>query len=282
MGGLEEGADLDSDVLGHYIEGAYERERLSGGMGRIEFARTIEILRRYIPPAPAKVLDVGGGAGVYASWLAQRGYDVDLVDPVPLHVEQAREVAAAQTDHPFNARLGDARRLEAADGSFDVVLLLGPLYHLTEASHRACALSEAIRVLRTDGVLAAAGISRFVSTIDGMRQHFLRDPHFRRIVERDLADGQHRNPTNHPGWFTTAYFHHPHELRDEMYAAGFESEGVFGIEGPAWILPPDELDRRWADPEAREELLQTARALEQEPTVIGIGAHLLAIGRRPN
>ncbi len=277
----EKDASLDPNVLDHYTEGAYEHERLSAGMGRIEFARTTEILRRCLPPAPAQVLDVGGGAGVYASWLARDGYIVELVDPVPLHVEQAREVAAAQPDRAFDARVGDARQFEAADESVDVVLLLGPLYHLTEASDRSRALSETFRVLRPGGVLAAAAVSRFASTIDGMRQRFLRDPQFRSIVDRDLQESQHRNPTNHPGWFTTAYFHHPNELRDEVCAAGFDSEGVFGVEGPAWILPSDELDRRWADAEGREELLDAARLLEQETTVIGASAHLLAIGRRP-
>ncbi len=277
----ERGSGLDPGVLGHYTEGAYEHERLSRGMGRIEFARTTEILRRYLPPAPAQVLDVGGGAGVHASWLARDGYAVELVDPVPLHIEQAREAAAGQPDDPFGATIGDARQLETADESVDVVLLLGPLYHLTEVSDRSRALSEAFRVLRKGGVLAAAAISRFVSTIDGMRHQFLRDPQFRTIVERDLREGQHRNPTNHPGWFTTAYLHHPNELHDEVCAVGFEPEGVFGVEGPAWILSPDELDRRLADAEGREELLEAARALEQEATVIGASAHMLAIGRRP-
>src|SRR5205807_2243996 len=54
---------------------------------------------------------------------------------------------------------------------------------------------------------------------------------------RDLREGQHRNPTDRPEWFTTAYFHHPTELREEVEAAGLIFEGMFGIEGPGWLMP---------------------------------------------
>ena len=65
------------------------------------------------------------------------------------------------------------------------------------------------------GVVMAVGISRFVSTLDGMTRGYLEDPIFARIVQDDLATGQHRNPTNHPAYFTTAFFHHPMELKAE-------------------------------------------------------------------
>src|SRR5207248_10085517 len=102
--------------------------RRARGYWRLEFARTKELLRRYLPPAPARVLDVGGGPGVYAAWLADAGYDVKLVDLLLLHVEHARELAAGR----FAAEEGDARSLSELDESYDVVLLLGPLYHRSE------------------------------------------------------------------------------------------------------------------------------------------------------
>jgi ubiquinone/menaquinone biosynthesis C-methylase UbiE len=101
--------------------------------GQLELARTQELLQRYLPPPSAVIVDAGGGSGVYAGWLARLGYEVHLIDPVPKHVEQARAASARQTDHPVaSIRLGDARRLELPDQSVDAVLLLGPLYHLTE------------------------------------------------------------------------------------------------------------------------------------------------------
>lgn len=257
------------EVLDHYGRGI-ELDRFASGYSRIEFARTKELLERFLPAAPASVLDVGGGPGAYAAWLAQRGYRVHLVDPVPLHVEQA----AARGG--FTAALGDARRLDEADSRYDAVLLLGPLYHLTERAQRIGALAEACRVVRPGGIVAAAAISRFASLLDGLKYARLRDPAFRAIVERDLADGQHRNPEHRPEWFTTAYFHRPEELAQELAEAGLTVEDTFGVEGPGWLL-----GQVWDDEEQRDSVLYAARAVERDPGLIGLSAHLLAVGRRP-
>lgn len=261
---------MDDEIRAYYEETAVERDRLTKGYSRLEFARTKELLERHLLPAPAAVLDVGGGPGAYADWLASRGYEVRLVDPVPLHVEQAGELAAGR----FTVASGDARQLDEDDESYDAVLLLGPLYHLTEKAERLRALQEARRVLRTGGIVAAAAISRFASLLDGAYAGYLEDPLFGAIVERDLADGQHRSSGGPIEAFTTAYFHRPEEVRAELEAAGLEVIGVFGVEGPAWLLVRD-------DTEVPETLLRVARALEQEPSTIGTSAHLLAIGRRP-
>jgi ubiquinone/menaquinone biosynthesis C-methylase UbiE len=218
------------------------------------------------------VLDVGGGPGAYAEWLAAVGYEVRLVDPVPLHVQQAGERASGR----FTAVEGDARKLDEADRSYDAVLLLGPLYHLVHRMDRLAALSETLRVLRPGGMLAAAAISRFASLLDGLLSGHLRDEVGWEIVQRDLADGQHRSPPDRPALFTTAYFHRPEELRTEVEEAGFEVEAVFGVEGPGWLLE-DRLD----DELVREDVLRAARALEEEPTTVGTSAHFLAVARRP-
>jgi SAM-dependent methyltransferase len=269
---------LPDETIAHYGTG-YERERLQSGGSRIEFARTQAILRRVLPSPPARILDVGGGPGVYAAWLARQGYEVGLLDAVALHVEQAVEAAARQPDHPFSAAQGDARALPNADRSADAVLLLGPLYHLTERADRLHALREVRRVLRPGGVVAAAVISRFTSLLDGLWRGFLDDPDFVQIVDRDLTDGQHRNPANRPGYFTTAYLHHPDELAEEINAAGLQLESVRAVEGPAWLLP--DLDHWWENDGQRERLLAYLAAVEREPSMLGVSAHLLGIAARP-
>jgi SAM-dependent methyltransferase len=181
---------FDETIREHYGTG-YERERLTVGSSRIEFARTNELLQRFLPSAPATILDVGGGPGAYAAWLADQGYQVHLVDPLPLHVEQAAAAARAR-DRSFTVALGDARSLAQNDSSCDAVLNLGPLYHITDRAERVRALAEAKRVLGPGGVVAAAAISRFASLLDGLVSGLLSDPAFAPIVERDLAQGQHR------------------------------------------------------------------------------------------
>jgi ubiquinone/menaquinone biosynthesis C-methylase UbiE len=273
--GLEMTSEFDTDILGHYNEGI-EQDRLFGGRSQLELVRTQELLTRHLPPPPVVVLDVGGGPGVYAAWLTGLGYEVHLVDPVPLHVEQAQ--GADPT--PASATVGDARRLDWPDQSVDVVLLLGPLYHLTEREDRLQALREAHRVLRPGGVVFVTAISRFASLFDGLALRFLEDPEFAHIVEQDLRDGQHRNPSNKPGYFTTAFFHHPDELQAEVREAGFDIFETVSIEGPAWCMVRQDFPAMWDDPVWRERLLASSRAVEHEPTLLGLGPHLMVVARK--
>jgi hypothetical protein len=111
------------------------------------------------------------------------------------------------------------------------------------------ALMEARRVARPGGLIAIAAISRFASLLDGLISGWLGDSSFDAIVERDLVDGQHRNPTGREEWFTTAFFHHPDELVAEIADAALETEGLFGVEGLGWIL----WDRLWDDAKGARE-----------------------------
>jgi SAM-dependent methyltransferase len=272
-------SQLDPAIRGYY-DADKEDERLFARLGRLEFARTQELVQRHLPPGPLSILDVGGGTGVYADWLSGLGYRVQMIDPVPIHVERAqaraREHPGTSSEPSFTALVGDARRLTEPNASFDAVLLFGPLYHLTERADRQAALVEARRVLRPGGLLFAVAISRFAPLLDGLREGWLADPDFRQVVERDLAEGQHRNPRpeDRPGWFTTAYMHHPDELAREVSVAGFTVDALYGVEGPGWPLKAD-----WDDPALREQILYAARAVEREPALVGMSPHVLAVAR---
>ena len=255
-----------------------EDSRLLQGWGQLELARTQELIVRALKSAPAKVLDVGGGSGIYSAWLASLGYEVYLLDLVPKHIEQARKRSVRSEKPIASMRVADARHLEEADGSMDAVLLLGPLYHLTERPDRIASLKEAFRVLSPGGLLFAAAISRFASLFDSLRYGFFDDPRFAPILDRDLTDGQHRNPTGNPQYFTTAYFHRPGELSRELLEAGFRVESLFAIEGPGWLA--DDFDNLWTDQAQRRRLLETIRKVEREPTILGASPHILAIGRK--
>ena len=270
---------LSDEILSFYRQ-TQESKRLTNDVrGQIEFARTQEIITRYLPAPPAVVLDIGGGSGPYSCWLAKAGYEVHLVDPVDLHIEQAKEASNQQPEHPIaSISLGDARALRFSPASADAVLLLGPLYHLIDKSERLLALSEAYRVLRNGGVMVAAGISRFASMLDSFFEGRFTDPAHRDIVQNDLETGYHRNPTEDLKYFTDAYLHRPEELSSEVVEASFQHQATLAVEGPAWLF--ESFKNYWIDPDLRSVVLDLIRKVEAEPSILGMSAHILAIGTK--
>jgi ubiquinone/menaquinone biosynthesis C-methylase UbiE len=268
-----------ADKLESYYESFDEEKRLLIGINRLELARSQEIIQRYLTPTPAVIYDVGGAAGIYSLWLANLGYEVHLIDPVPSHVAKAEHASRQQPGHPLKScRVGDARRLDFPDESAHFILFFGPMYHLNAKPDRFLALKEASRVLKEGGVLFVAAISRFASILDGLVSRFLDDPHFVKIVKQDLLDGQHRNPTDHPYYFTTSYFHHPEELGSEIEKAGLLCEKVLPVESLGGLL--QDFEERWEDPQQRTQLLEALRWIEGEPSLLGATYHLLAIARK--
>jgi len=264
------------EVLDYY-DRFPEESRLASGPFKLEFERTKDMLTRFLPPAPARVIDVGGAAGTYSAWLTERGYDVHLIDATPRLVVEAHQRNATLRKPIASISLGDARSLPEPDRSAAVVIIMGPLYHLPSSGDRLTALREAHRVLTPGGTVVTAAISRYASALDGLARKVL-DPAFLRIRDQDLIDGQHRNPTDTLNYFTTAYFHRPEDLRAELEEAGFSAVEVMGVEGVAWMFA--DFESRWADEALRQDILNVARAVEAEPSIVGVSAHLLGIGRK--
>jgi ubiquinone/menaquinone biosynthesis C-methylase UbiE len=268
-------SSVNENILRYYKLGQ-ESSRLSGAS--LERIRTESILRRFLPRTPATVLDVGGGDGAYAFPLSKAGYEVHLVDPVALHIEQAREKSNSSGIRLASVSLGDARKLKFPNQFADAVLYFGPLYHLDSASERAAALEEAYRTLKPGGIFLAAFISRFASLLDGIRSHFLVEEEFAGIVDRDLKSGHHRNPTDNPAYFTNAYFHHPAEAKSEVLEAGFKNLRLLSVEGRFWLV--NDIQEQLAKPEVSHRLLEFMERIETEEGLIGASAHFVAVAEK--
>ncbi|WP_024755265.1 class I SAM-dependent methyltransferase [Streptomyces exfoliatus] len=259
------------EIIAFYSETIDESERLTGSAdGVLEMLRTQELLRRYLPSAPARIVDIGGGPGAHARWLTKDGYEVDLIDPVPRHVEEA-------TAAGFRAELGDARALSAPDGTYDVALVLGPLYHLLDHGDRVQALREAARVVRPGGFVAAAAIGRYASLFEHVATTMLAVDRVRDAVVDILVTGVHA-----PGrkGFTSSYFHTGEGLAAELGEAGLQDPVVYGIEGPVWAaLKATEQYTKESliDSPMFEAALTAARLAEPHPDLLAASSHMLAV-----
>jgi ubiquinone/menaquinone biosynthesis C-methylase UbiE len=264
------------DKFVEYYRNYDEQSRLSNNWGQIEFARTQNIIGRYMKQPPAVIIDVGGAAGRYASWLARGGYEVYLIDAIAMHIQQAQAASDAHPETPIaSCKIGDARQLEFSDAIADAILLLGPLYHLVEQQDRIRSLSEAYRVLKTGGYLFAVGISRFASTLDGLTFGYFLDPVFQEIMRGDLENGQHQNPTNNPAYFTDTFFHHPDELKAEVANVGFEIADLFAVEGISYMMK--DFNKNWSVESNREFLLEIIGKTEKEQCLIGASPHIMCV-----
>lgn len=261
---------LDHALEKYYSEGN-EQERLSSN--RLEKDRTLQILKKLLPSAPATILDIGGAAGVYAFLLTEMGYQVHLIDPIALHIQQAKETAKNSKFELASYSVGDARQLEQKDDSVDVVLLLGPLYHLIEEEDRHKALQEAYRVLKPGGILFAAAITRFASFMDAMHKKVVALKS--RVIDQEFKTGVHEKISE---GFSFAYLHHPNELKEEIQKNEFENVVIRAIEGPVWDKRT--IETLVQDEEEWKKVFMFLEQIETEETILGASAHIMAVARK--
>ncbi len=265
-----------TEIETHYSTRHDEATRLSSTLkGRLELVRLQDLLTRYLPEPPAEIADIGGGPGVHASWLMERGYTVELLDPVERHVEQA---AAAG----ITAVQGDARRLPWENETFDAVLLAGPMYHLPDPIERRLALREAIRVIRPGGFIAVVAINRAANLIGSTLANQLL---LRQGIVTDILDTGF-SPDNERMAETT--YHTTTQLRTELTNAGLRSVTLHGLTGPGgWLtvvldahFKDQELPPSLAEPDPLATALECTRLADRIPELVPSSSLLFAVGQR--
>ncbi|QMU98143.1 class I SAM-dependent methyltransferase [Microbacterium esteraromaticum] len=259
--------EIDARIQRYYGGVFDEGARLTtrSPQGPVEFLRTQEIIRERV--ASGRVIDIGGGAGVHARALQDAGYAVELIDPVPRHVEQARDAG-------IRARIADARDLPFGEAEFDAALMLGPLYHLAARTERLRALREAARVVRPGGFVFAAGLSRFIAFGRATLGRPVPEP----FPEEWVALAARGEPAEGMR-FPAGHFHSAEELDEEVGSSGLEVDAVLGVEGPCGTVL-ESLDT--AGEELVEAALVMARASASIPAIRDLSAHLIAVARVPS
>jgi len=258
-----------------FYQTAYKEE---GRMERqpLEFIRCKEIISRYLRGDPMEIADIGGAAGAFSYWLAAQGHRVHLLDLTPLHLEQAKKKGDKLHIALASYHCADARCLPFADGSLDMALLMGPLYHLQDRNDRLLCLTEASRALKPGGILLCEAISRYAALVDGFKHSDLKDSKFLALLDRGLATGRH-DPGD-TSYFTTAYFHTPDELAAEVAQAGFGNIELIAVEGFANAMDSHAILK---DKKQGELLLEYIRRTEHVPELMGISGHFFAKAQKP-
>jgi len=261
------------DVVRHYYNENAEHEWLRLGNDRVEFAITMRALEEYLPPAPRRVLDIGGGPGRYAIELTRRDHDVTLADFSASELAIARS-RAAEAGVAIRIVECDARDLsQFSDKIFDAVLMMGPLYHLLDAGDRAKAIAEAKRVLAPGGRYFAAYITRTAVLRFWAKYDPMRVADDRARYEEHLGNGEVRDNFG----FTDVYLAHPTEIAPVMEGAGFKTLDLIGCEGVISMIR-EKVNELTGD--AWETWIDLNYMLAKDPSNHGGAEHLLYIGER--
>ena len=256
-----------------------EKDRLEQELFKLEGIRTKEIIGRYLTQKPMDIADIGGAAGFYSFWLQSMGHRVSLIDLSPKNIELANAHSKKTGIQLQRCETGDATALNLASDQFDLVLLMGPLYHLTDKEERVRALSEAKRILRPGGHVLAAVISRYASLFDGFKRDLVMDNKFEELLVNDLKSGIHLNNTGNPEYFTTAFFHTPGEIKNEISKSGLLYEKLVAIESFGWII--DEFAKKSGDAKYMGTLNKFIRMVECDEDLIAMSQHIICVGVRP-
>jgi ubiquinone/menaquinone biosynthesis C-methylase UbiE len=253
--------------------------------GALEFAVNREWIRRYLPPAPARVLDIGGGPGRYSMWLAEQGYRVTLADLSPALLEIARTKAAeAGVELEAIVEANATHLAEFPDESFDAALCMGPMYHLLDESDRRRAAIELSRVVKSGGPVFVA----FLNRLQALRVVINPDIPLPGVFTPQTAldflrrwheDGIFISPAM--GVFTDAYFAHPGEIVPFMEDAGFSALELVASESMVDSVQKHLSSFKERQPELYDWVIGRLIDIAREPSIVGNAGHFLYIGRKP-
>jgi len=252
----------------------YEWDRMD--RHRMEFRTTLRAMHEFITPG-SRILDIGGGPGRYSIELARAGHRVTLLDLSSGNVELARQKACELGVPAIEFVHGNALDLSRfGDAAFDVVLLMGPVYHLTEPSDRHRTIQEALRVLVPGGLLFASFITRYAVYVDLLELDPGLIARYASAYEQLMRTSVHIPTEQNPG-FTDAYFAHPMEIEPLMSEYALTTvrlavaEGIIAAVESAVNALPEDLFDAWVD---------VCYRLGTDPITWGGGEHMLYIGRK--
>ncbi len=265
----------DVNDIAAYYNSDPEREHCRLEQHQLEYDLTWRYLNQYLP-SKGSILEIGAGTGRYTLELARRGYSVTAVDMSAALIEECRKrIVEEGLDKQVRLVVADARDLsQVGEKDFDVILLMGPLYHLVVENDRKAALKEAFDRLRKGGILFSAFISRYgilsdlIKNVPGWIEG-------QAEVRSVLEEG--KSPDDYPRGGFRGYFTQISEIAPLHEALGFETIKVAGVE-PA--ISADDESYNKLEGKQRSLWLDLLVEISTEKTILGASRHLLYIGRK--
>ncbi|MEM1336649.1 MAG: class I SAM-dependent methyltransferase [Bacteroidota bacterium] len=258
---------------------ASEETRLNTGMGLFEFERVKTLIEKYLTRPSSIILDVGGGTGKYSAWLAQKGHQVHLVEPVAKHLKTAQN-RANKLKNKFSLHLGESRNLRFPKNYADLIILHGPLYHLQKEKDRSLTIQEAKRVVKNNGIILGFAISHTASTLVGLLHGLIHKRTFFAMCKEELTIGTHNPPDDFPWLLAEAYYHKPQQLKDEFISQGLTYLNIYAVEGMAW------LDKGFFDSMSnttkKKTLLELLQITENDTSVLSFSPHMMIATQKKN
>ena len=255
-----------------FYNNASEENRLDKGMGIFEFERIKSLIEKYIPSTSSKIIDIGGGTGKYSEWLAKKGHQVHLIEPVPKHIKLAQN-RANKLKNKFSVQLGESRKLEFKNNFADLIILHGPLYHLQKKEDRALTISEAKRVLKNDGIILAFAINYTASTLVGLLNGLIHKNSFFEMCREELTSGIHNPPDDFPWLLAEAYYHKPEQLKDEFINHELTHINTYAVEGMAWL--DKEYFASMLNNKKKKTLLELIKITENDSYLLPFSPHMM-------
>lgn len=260
------------NIIDKYYEGYDEESRLvKDNAHKIEFITTINFLGKCIKNK-SKILEVGAGTGRYSFYYAEKGHAVTALDIVSNNVEiMKQKLESSNSKLNIDIQQGDARDLSKyEDNSFDTVLCLGPLYHLTTEEERLQCIKECLRVLKKDGMLAIAYINRFAEYVVhiGRDKININDIGFKNIYTKGLEYQDDRD---------CFYYSTYHEIEDLMRKFDVEKINHVGTDGIVHMMR-DNINR--LSKEEFDKWLEYHLYTAEDNSIIGYSLHGLYICKK--
>ena len=271
----------DFERVKNYYRNFDEKNRLqSSNSGRLEYEMTLDILDGALPAAGA-ILDLGGGAGAYAFPLAKKGYQVTLADISEDLIRQAGEIKDTEgTKNIVSCDVVNATDLKIyKDGQFDAVLLLGPLYHLTEEEERQSCIREVHRVLKPGGIVVAAFIPYLSGSIGVFDRYFWHPNQVNSDNLRKVFDSGRFNNLQDVG-FQEGYYATSDEIEKLFESSGFGKLQTRSIRGIGYGKEDAVYSLEDKDRKMFETVISIINETAKDKAVVEMCGHAIYVGKR--